>query len=318
MPNHDHEHHDHAAHQHHDHGHHGHAHAPKDFGRAFAIGTALNLGFVIVEATYGWLANSMALIADAGHNLSDVLGLLMAWGAATMAKRPPSARYTYGLRSTTVLAALANAILLLVAVGAIAWEAIERLQQPVPVGSMTVIVVAAIGIAVNAGTAMLFMSGGRDDINIRGAFLHMAADAGVSLGVVLAGVAILLTGRQWIDPAVSLVVAAVIVWGTWSLLRQSVNLALDGVPAGIDPAAVRDLLAGLPGVTSLHDLHIWPIGTTETALTCHLVMPAGHPGDAFLAGAAHQLAERFAIRHATLQIEIGDANACALAPDDVV
>jgi cobalt-zinc-cadmium efflux system protein len=318
MPNHDHEHHDHAAHQHHDHGHHGHAHAPKDFGRAFAIGTALNLGFVIVEATYGWLANSMALIADAGHNLSDVLGLLMAWGAATMAKRPPSARYTYGLRSTTVLAALANAILLLVAVGAIAWEAIERLQQPVPVGSMTVIVVAAIGIAVNAGTAMLFMSGGRDDINIRGAFLHMAADAGVSLGVVLAGVAILLTGRQWIDPAVSLVVAAVIVWVTWSLLRQSVNLALDGVPAGIDPAAVRDLLAGLPGVTSLHDLHIWPIGTTETALTCHLVMPAGHPGDAFLAGAAHQLAERFAIRHATLQIEIGDANACALAPDDVV
>ena len=296
----------------------GHVHAPRDFGRAFAIGTALNLAFVVAEASYGWIANSMALIADAGHNLSDVFGLLLAWGAAVMAKRAPSPRYTYGLRFTSVLAALANAILLLIAVGAIALEAVRRLLDPEPVLGATVIVVAAIGIVINTVTALMFVSGGRDDINVRGAYLHMAADAAVSLGVLLAGVAMLATSWRWIDPVVSLVVAAVIVWGTWSLLRDSVNLALQAVPAGIDPGEVRTLLAALPGVSSLHDLHIWPVGTTETALTCHLMMPAGHPGDAFLARAAHQLADRFGIRHATLQIETGDGVACTLAPDEVL
>jgi cobalt-zinc-cadmium efflux system protein len=315
MSNHDHEH----CHEEHNHGHaHGHVHAPKDFGRAFAIGTALNVGFVVIEATYGILANSMALLADAGHNLGDVFGLLMAWGAAAMAKRVPTARFTYGLRSTSILAALANAILLLIAVGAIAWEAVQRFALPAPVAGTTVMIVAGIGIVINTATALLFLSGRHDDINIRSAFMHMAADAAVSLGVVLAGLAIVLTGALWIDPVVSLVIAVIIVWGTWSLLRDSVNLALHAVPAGIDPADVRAYLAGLSGVASVHDLHIWPMSTTETALTCHLVMPDGHPGDAFLASAIDTLSHRFKIAHATLQIEKGDAAACVLEPDHVV
>jgi len=308
--------HDHC-HEEHDHGH-GHVHAPKDFGRAFAIGTALNLGFVAIEATYGILAHSMALLADAGHNLSDVFGLLMAWGAAAMARRAPSARFTYGLRSSSILAALANAILLLIAVGAIAWEAVQRFSHPAPVAGTTVMIIAGIGIVINTATALLFLSGRHDDINIRGAFTHMAADAAVSLGVVLAGLAIVLSGALWIDPVVSLVIAAVIVWGTWSLLRDSVNLALHAVPAGIDPSKVRSYLAGLSGVASVHDLHIWPMSTTETALTCHLVMPGGHPGDAFLAAATDALSHRFRIAHATLQIEKGDAAVCVLEPDHVV
>ena len=315
MSNYDHKH----CHEDHDQGHaHGHGHAPKDFGRAFAIGTALNLGFVAIEATYGILANSMALLADAGHNLGDVFGLLMAWGAAAMAKRVPTVRFTYGLRSTSILAALANAILLLIAVGAVAWEAVQRFGHPATVAGTTVMIVAGIGIVINTATALLFLSGRHDDINIRGAFMHMAADAAVSLGVVLAGLAIVLTGRQWIDPVVSLVIAAIIVWGTWSLLRDSVNLALHAVPAGIDPSEVRAYLAGLSGVASVHDLHIWPMSTTETALTCHLVMPAGHPGDAFLASATEFLSHRFRIAHATLQIEKGDAGVCILEPDHVV
>jgi cobalt-zinc-cadmium efflux system protein len=318
---HDHDHHnhddDHDHHDDHDHAH-GHTHTPKDFGRAFAIGTALNVGFVIVEATYGVLSNSMALLADAGHNLSDVFGLLMAWGAATMAKRAPTARFTYGLRSSSILAALTNAILLLLAVGAIAWEAVHRFSHPEITAGYTVMIVAAIGIVINSATAMMFFSGGRDDINIRGAFLHMAADAAISLGVVLAGLAMVLTGLLWIDPVVSLLITAIIVWGTWSLLRDSVNLALHGVPPGIDLPAVRTFLAALPGVASVHDLHIWPMSTTETALTCHLVMPSGHPGDAFLCSTADVLAHRFKIGHPTLQIETGDAHACRLAPDHVV
>jgi cobalt-zinc-cadmium efflux system protein len=308
----------HHSHAEHARGGHGHSHAPADFGRAFAIGALLNIGFVVVEATYGFLSGSMALLADAGHNLSDVLGLLMAWAGAALAKRKPTPRFTYGLRSTTILAALANAILLLVAVGAIAWEAVRRLAEPEPVAGTTMMIVAAIGIAINAVTALLFMSGRRGDINVRGAFLHMVADALVSLGVVIAGAAVLLSGWTWIDPAVSLAIAAIIVWGTWSLLHESVGLVLDGVPRTIEPETVRSYLLSRPGVARLHDLHIWSMSTTETALTCHVVMPGGHPGDAFLGAVAEELAHRFKIEHTTIQIETGDAADCALAPDHVV
>jgi cobalt-zinc-cadmium efflux system protein len=285
---------------------HDHLHAPRDFGRAFAIGAALNVGFIVVEAIYGVLANSTALLADAGHNLSDVVGLLMAWGAAYVGRRAPTPRFTYGLRSSSILAALANAVLLLVAVGAITWEALWRLVDPEPVASQTVMVVAGIGIVINGATALLFMKGRRGDLNIRAAFLHMVADAAVSLGVVITGLAILLTGYHWIDPLVSLGIAAVIVWSTWSLLRDSINLALDAVPPGIDPDEVRAFLASLPGVAAVHHLHIWAMSTTETALTCHLVMPGGHPGDAFLAETSETLRRRFGIPHATLQIELGN------------
>lgn len=272
----------------------------------------LNLGFVIVEATYGILANSMALLADAGHNLSDVFGLLMAWAASTMAKKPATARYTYGMGSTSILAALANAILLLIAVGAIAWEAATRFIAPEPVAGATMMIVAGIGVVINGATAWLFVSGAKGDLNIRGAYVHMAADAAVSLGVVIAGAAILATGWQWLDPVVSLVIAVVIVVGTWSLLTQSVNLALHAVPPGIETADVQAFLDGLPGVHRTHDLHIWATSTTETALTCHLVMPGKHPGDAFLIDAANELKKRFGIGHATLQIEHGDAECCAM------
>jgi cobalt-zinc-cadmium efflux system protein len=295
-----------------------HDHAPKDFGRAFAIGTALNVGFIAVEVVYGILANSMALLADAGHNLSDVFGLLAAWGAAALAKKAPTARYTYGLRSSSILAALANAIMLLIAVGAIAWEAVQRLFHPEPVVGTTVMIVAAIGIAINGFTAWLFMAGRDDDINIRGAYLHMASDAAVSLGVVVAGGVILLTGWLWLDPLVSLGISGIIVWGTWSLLRESVDLALHAVPLGIDPAEVRAYLESLPGVAKIHDLHVWPMSTTETALTCHFVMPGDPPGDAFLSDTAHTLKDRFKIAHATFQVERGDGMDCALAPDHVV
>ncbi|MDX2202069.1 MAG: cation diffusion facilitator family transporter [Hyphomicrobiaceae bacterium] len=309
-------------HHHHAHGHHhhaaGHGHAPASFGRAFAIGTVLNLAFVVIEAAYGLLSGSIALIADAGHNLSDIVGLLMAWVAYALAQRAPSDRFTYGLRSSSILAALANAVLLLVAVGAIAFEAVQRLRDPVPVGEVTIMLVAGLGIAINLGTAMLFASGRKGDLNIRGAYQHMAADAAVSLGVVVAGALIWLTGWLWIDPAVSLAIAGVIVWGTWSLLRESLELALHAVPPGIDAGRVRAHLAALPGVRSVHDLHIWPMSTTETALTAHLVMPAGHPGDAFLARLRHELAHEFGIGHATVQIEIGDTQACELAPESVV
>jgi cobalt-zinc-cadmium efflux system protein len=312
------------GHDHHDHKHgagpdgghaggHGHNHAPKDFGFAFAVGTALNLGFVILEAAYGFIANSMALLADAGHNLSDVFGLLMAWGASVLVKRAPTSRFTYGFGASSILAALANAIFLLVAIGAIAWEAVQRLGTPEPVASRTVMIVAAIGIAVNGVTAWLFASGGKNDVNIRGAFLHMAADALISLGVVAAGFAMLLTGWLWLDPVVSLVIAAIIVYGTWGLLRESAGLAMHAVPPGIDPERVRDHLAQLPGVARIHDLHIWPMSTTETALTCHLVMPEGHPGDAFLERAAETLHAKFEIAHATLQIEHTECGGCCLS-----
>lgn len=304
-------------HSHHDHDHVGHSHAPKDFGFAFAIGTALNLGIVVLEATFGILSNSMALLADAGHNLSDVFGLLMAWGASTLVKRAPSARFTYGLGSTSILAALANAIFLLVASGGIAWEAIQRFSQPEPIAGLTVMIVAGIGILANSFTAWLFLSGRADDINIRGAFLHMAGDAAISLGVVVAGFAIMKTGWLWVDPLVSLLIVALIVWGTWGLLRDSVTMALHAVPAGVDPDKVRSSLETLPGVSKIHDLHIWPLSTTSTALTCHLVMPSGYPGDAFIADIAKMMRERFKIGHVTLQIERDPAE-CVLEPDNIV
>ena len=295
-------------HAHHPHGHghsHGHSHAPADFGRAFAIGILLNTLFVAVEAGYGFASGSMALLADAGHNLSDVLGLAIAWGGAALSRRPPSRRFTYGLRGSSILAALLNALLLMVALGAIVLEAVQRLGDPAPVAGRTMIAVAAIGVVVNLATAMLFARGRGGDLNIRGAYLHMAADAAVSAGVVLAGVAILLTGRAWIDPLVSLIIAAVIFWNSWALMKEAVAMSLAAVPVGIDPDAVEGALAALPGVDAVHHLHIWPMSTTEAVMTAHLVIPAGHPGDSFLADAKRQMQARFGIGHVTLQIELG-------------
>jgi cobalt-zinc-cadmium efflux system protein len=310
-----HERHDHGADAH---GDDGHVHVPANFGRAFAVGIGLNVSFVAVEFIYGLHANSMALVADAGHNLSDVLGLLVAWIASVLARRPPSSRYTYGLGGSSIIAALFNAVLLLVAVGAIAWEAILRLFHPEPVASGIVMIVAAIGIVVNGVTAWLFASGRKGDLNIRGAFLHMVADAAVSAGVVVAGAVILFTGWLWLDPVTSLVVVGLIVWGTWSLLRDSLAMSVSAVPTAIDPRAVRQYLESCRGVATVHDLHIWSMSTTENALTAHLVFPGGHPGDEFLMKAATELRRRFGIGHTTLQIEISEETACCLAPDHVV
>ena len=303
------------AHEHHHH-HHEH-HAPRGYGLAFAVGIALNFAFVVVEAVYGVLAHSMALLADAGHNLSDVFVLALAWGASTLARRGPSERFTYGLRSSSILVALLNAALLLVVTGGIAWEAINRLTAPAPVAGVTVIWVALAGILINGTSALLFARGRRHDVNIRGAFLHLAADAAVSLGVVFAGIGILYTGWLWLDPVAGLAVAAVIVWSTWGLLRDSVALALDAVPEHIDPRVVRGYLSKLAGVTEVHDLHIWAMSTTETALTVHLVIPGGHPGDAFTAEVCKELREHYHVHHSTIQIETG-AQPCELAPDHVV
>jgi len=303
----------------HDHGHahggHGHSHAPKSFGKAFAIGTTLNFGFVIVEAIYGIASGSMALVADAGHNLGDVLGLLVAWGAAILSRRSPKGRYTYGLRSSSILAALFNAVLLLAAIGVIGVEAIRRLFEPAPVAGWMVMIVAAVGIVINGVTALLFMQGRKGDLNIRGAFLHMASDAAVSAGVVVAGFIILKTGWVWLDPLVSLILVAV---GTWGLLRDSVNMSLQAAPAGIDPERVGSFLRKQRGVKGVHDLHVWPMSTTETALTVHLLVPEGYPGDAFTAGIAVALKERFEIHHATVQIETDPATPCELESDKTV
>ncbi len=287
---------------HHRHGGEHHGHAPASFGRAFAIGIALNTAFVLVEAGFGLWSGSMALVADAGHNLSDVLGLAVAWGASVMAARPATARFTYGYKASSILAALANAALLLVAMGAILVETVRRLFDPMRPEGWTMIAVAGVGILINAGTALMFARGRKHDLNIRGAYLHMVADALVSLGVVVAGGLILLTGALWIDPVTSLVIVAVIGWSTWGLLKDSVRMSLLAVPDSIDEALVRDYLAGLPGVAAVHDLHIWPMSTTETALTAHLVMPGGG-GDAFLAQVSQELEERFGIGHATVQVE---------------
>lgn len=283
-----------------------HDHSVGTYSRAFAIGVALNLAFVVVEFVYGHLAHSLALVADAGHNLSDVLSLLLAWGAAVLARRQPTPGRTYGMRRSSILAALINAVVLLVAVGAIAWEAIRRFNEPNAIAGKTVILVATVGIGVNAVTALLFRSGRKGDLNIRGAFLHMAADAVVSLGVVLAGAAILITGWLWLDPAVSLAIAGVIVIGTWGLLRDSVNLALDAVPVGTDLSGVQNYLAALPTCIEVHDLHIWAMSTTETALTAHLVANREVIDDAMLSKATEELHGRFGIEHVTLQVEAGD------------
>ncbi|HZN35140.1 MAG TPA: cation diffusion facilitator family transporter [Pirellulaceae bacterium] len=300
---------------HHDHDHSGTASTTP----AFAIGVALNAAFVVVEAAFGFWAGSLALLADAGHNLSDVLGLLLAWGASYLACQRPSRRRTYGLRRSSIMAALANALLLLAAVGAIVWEAIGRLIQPTPAAPVPVIVVAGIGVAVNTLTALLFLRGRHHDLNVRGAFLHMAADAAVSLGVVVAGIVIAFTGWQRVDPLLSLLIAGVIAWSTWDLLWQAVNLSLDAVPRGIDPAAVRAYLAALPGVSEVHDLHIWGLSTTESALTVHLIKPGAALDDDWLAAVSHELHDRFGIGHATIQVESGaGSQSCRLAPEDVV
>jgi cobalt-zinc-cadmium efflux system protein len=306
--------HHHGGHQHgHGHGHrHGHGHGRADYGRAFALGIALNLGFVAVEAFYGFLANSMALLADAGHNLSDVLGLAAAWLAAILAKRPPSRRFSYGFRAASILAALGNAVVLLIAVCFIAYHAIVRLIIPDLVAGNTVMAVAAVGIAVNGLTALMFARGSRSDLNVRGAYLHMVADALVSAGVVVAGLGIALTGQVWIDPVASLIVAAIIFLGGADLFRESLSMALAGVPRGIDPDEVEAHLTALPGVVRIHDLHIWPMSTTEFALTAHLVIPGGFPGDAFLHACAHGIEHRFGIGHSTLQVEVGED--CERAP----
>ena len=302
----------HHHHHGHDHGHghahgHGHSHAPANFDRAFAIGITINILYVVGEATAGLWTGSVALLADAGHNLSDVLGLAVAWGGATLARTRPTKRFTYGLKGSTILAALANALLLMIALGAIVLEAAQRFNAPPPLAGLTVSMVAGLGIVVNAVTAWLFAGGRHGDVNIRGAYLHMLADAAVSAGVVVAGVVIWWTGIGWIDPLVSIVIAALIFWQTWGLLRETVEMSLAAGPRGIDYDRVQAALLGLDGVTAVHDLHIWPMSTTEPILTAHLVMPAGHPGDAFLDGVHELLHDRFGIGHATLQVESGDA-----------
>ena len=282
---------------------HRHHHAPPDYNRAFAVGVALNVVFVVVEAYYGFVSDSLALLTDAGHNLSDVLGLLLAWGAAALARKRPSPRRTYGYSRATIIASLFSGLLLMGAVGAIGWEAVGRLMEPPEPAGKTIMIVAAIGVVINTVTALFFVSGKDHDLNIRGAFLHMAADAAVSLGVVASGALILFYGLNWIDPVISLVIAAVIFLSTWGLLRDSLNLAVDAVPRNVDPDAVREYLRTLPGVTAMHDLHIWPMSTTDTALTTHLVMNLLPEDDKFLNDVAHQLSDQFGINHATIQLE---------------
>lgn len=284
---------------------HSHDHAPARFDLAFGWGIGLNVVYVLAEAGFGFATNSLALLADAGHNLSDVLGLVIAWGAHRLARRPPRGRYTYGFRSSTILAALANAILLLVAVGAIVWEAVRRSALPAEVAGHVVTWVALVGVVINTATALLFLRGREHDVNVKGAFLHMAADAGVSVGVVLAGIGIAWTGATWIDPVTSLVVALVILVGTWSLFQESLGLALHAVPHGIDIEEVATFLADRPGVTAVHDLHVWAMSTTETALTAHVVRPDAADADGFLCETTDALHDRFEIVHATIQIETG-------------
>ena len=311
--------HSHAGHAHAGHSHAGHSHAPSSFGRAFAIGTALNVSFVLIETFFGLRANSVSLLADAGHNLSDVAGLLIAWGASVLATRGPTARRTYGLRSSSILAAVVNAVFLLLALGAIVWEALTRFQTPESVAAGTIAWVAGAGILVNGATALLFMAGRKHDLNIRSAYMHMAADAGVSAGVLIGGIAIVYTGWLWLDPVISITIAVIIALSTWGLLRESVNLALNAVPAHLDPATVESYLRGLPGVTGVHDLHIWGMSTTDVALTAHIIRPEVCDDDVLLRDAAHTLQSRFGISHPTLQIERGHGpHDCHLAPSDVI
>jgi len=324
--NHSHKHsHDRHHDRHSDHGHlHGvgghHHHSPMNYDKAFAIGISLNILFVVIEASYGVMANSLALLADAGHNLSDVLGLIVAWFATYLVRKKPSHEYTYGLRSSSILAALLNALFLLVAMGGVVWEAIGRFRHPPEVAGSTVIVVAIIGIAVNGVSAYLFSSGHKDDLNIKGAYLHLLADALVSVGVAVAGVVMIYTKWNWLDPLVSILVSLIILKGTWDLLKESLRLAMGAVPLSIDRAAVFEFIKSKKEVSAVHDLHIWGMSTTENALTAHVVTPSGHPGDSFLHHLSQELKEKFKINHSTIQIEIGNDtdHACELEPDDVV
>ncbi len=301
------------------HHHHSHAVDPKNYDTAFAVGIALNIIFVVTEAFYGYLANSLALMADAGHNLSDVIGLVIAWGAVWLSRKKPTTKFTYGLRRSSILSALLNAVILLVAIGAIALEAIQRFWSPHPIQTTTVIIVAAIGILINGATAMLFMRDRHKDINIRGAYLHMAADALISAGVVIVGIVISYTNWIWLDPAISLVICVIIVVGTWGLLKDSVKLSLDAVPDDVDALKVREYFEKLEGVTEVHDLHIWALSSTENALTVHLVVPKNLEGDHFLDRISKKLKKDFNIHHPTIQIENGDKDFnCELKPDDVV
>jgi len=304
VSNHDHHHH----HLHHDH---------SDFDptqRAFAVGVALNIIFVAVELFFGFWSNSLSLLADAGHNFSDVIGLVIAWGAVILAKRKPSPRFTYGLRSSTILAALVNTMILLVAVGGIVWEGVHRIYSTEAVNGSVMVWVAMFGVLINTGTALMLRHGSKNDINVRGAFLHMVADAAVSLGVVVSGLLVLWQGWFWLDGVMSVLIAGVILWSTWSLFRESINLVLHAVPENIDVGSVHKYLAGLHGVTEVHDLHIWAMSTTEIALTAHLLMPAGHPGDKFLSEVSIGLEKHFRIDHPTLQIEIAScAVPCGIA-----
>lgn len=302
--------HDHA----HDHAHHHHDHTPDQFGVAFAVATVLNLALVIGQVWYGLAANSLALLADAGHNFGDVLGLILAWGAIVIANWRPSNRFTFRMHAASILSAFANGVILLVATGAIAWEAIRRFSEPQPVASTTMMVVAALAVVVNGVSAWLLSRGDKSDINVRGAFLHMLGDAGVSVAVIAAAGGIMLTGWQWLDPVASLLIAAVILWGTWGVLRESIRLTLNAAPREIDPHDVRQYLAGLPQVAGVHDLHIWAMSTKETALSCHLVTPQGHPGDDFLKHVAHELDHRYEICHSTIQIELAP-DGCAIRCD---
>ncbi len=297
---------------------HDHNHQIGNYNRAFAFGIILNVIFVAIEAGYGIAAGSLALVADAGHNLSDVLSLLLAWGAGWLATTPATEKRTYGFRKVTIMASLASAILLLVALGGITWETIGRFLDPKPVEGMTVITVAAIGVVINAITALLFVSGQKHDLNIRGAFLHMAADAGVSLGVVVAGIIIIFTGWLIIDPLISLLIVAVILIGAWSLLRDSINLAIDSVPEGIDIAGIKRLLTGLENVSQIHDLHVWSLSTTEVALSVHLIITDDSLSKGFLPNLQNQLHDRFNIEHATIQVERKDDAPCLLNKDGCI
>lgn len=314
-PDHGHDHahegHDHDHDDHHDHGHGHHHHPPPEqLTRAFIIGIGLNVAFVLVEFFFGLLADSLALIADAGHNLSDVLSLVLAWGATRLAKRDTTPHRTYGFRRGTILSSLISSVLLLVAMGAIAWEALQRFAEPAPVAGNLMIGVAAVGVVINGVTAWLFASGRHTDLNIRAAFMHMVGDAAVSVGVVIGGIGVLTLGWLWLDPAISLAIVVVIVWGTWGILTESLDMAFDAVPKNVDPHEVREFLQKLPGVTGIHDLHIWSMSTTETALTAHLVIPAAHQDDQFLHDVAEELEHRFRIAHATLQVERGSGPEC--------
>lgn len=307
------------SHAHHHHGPGCQHHAPPDSARAFAIGIALNAAFIVVEVIWGIKANSLALLADAWHNASDVLALVMGWVAVMLSRRKPSGRYTYGWRSSSIVASLASAILLLVVTGGIGWESLQRLARPEASGGGTVMIVAALGVLINGGTALLFVRGRHEDLNVRGAYLHMLADAAISVGVVLSGFLMLHTGWLWLDPAASLVIALLIILSGWDLLKESLSLILQAVPKNIDAAQVKAWLGALPGVREVHDLHIWAMSTTEVASSVHLVMAGGHPGDAFIKDVAHRLAHDFRITHTTIQIEVGDTDTeCPLAPDHIV